>query len=200
MALIAPGRHDIAEQLAALRELEGPGWPDPDLWICAVRRRDGRRVVFGRPGAPEVPLHLAVAASCAVPGYFAPVEIGGHQYVDGGVHSPTNAAVLRGRGLDLVVVISPMSGPAGWLPDVYAASRRHAARLLKHEVRALQRAGTRTVVFAPGVTEQRAMGNDMMSRHDLGGIIQQSFLAAGAYAATPGVAGLLRAAADSRSS
>jgi NTE family protein len=155
--------------------------------------------VFGRPGTPEVPLHLAVAASCAVPGYFAPVEIGGHQYVDGGVHSPTNAAVLRGRGLDLVVVISPMSGPAGWLPDVYAASRRHAARLLKHEVRALQRAGTRTVVFAPGVTEQRAMGNDMMSRHDLGGVIQQSFLAAGAYAATPRVAGLLRAAADSRS-
>jgi NTE family protein len=92
-----------------------------------------------------------------------------------------------------------MSGPAGWLPDVYAASRRHAARLLKHEVRALQRAGTRTVVFAPGVAEQRAMGNDMMSRHDLGGVIQQSFLTAGAYAATPEVAGLLRAAADPRS-
>jgi NTE family protein len=49
------------------------------------------------------------------------------------------------------------------------------------------------------VAEQRAMGNDMMSRHDLGGVIQQSFLAAGAYAATPEVAGLLRAAADPRS-
>jgi NTE family protein len=154
--------------------------------------------VFGRPGTPEVPVHLAVAASCAVPGYFAPVEIRGTQYVDGGVHSPTNAAVLRGRGLDLVVVVSPMSGPAGWLPDVYAASRRHAARLLGHEVRALQRAGVRTVVFAPGAAEQRAMGNDMMSRHDLNGVIQQSFLAAGAYAATPEVADLIRAAAQPR--
>jgi NTE family protein len=115
------------------------------------------------------------------------------------VHSPTNAAVLRGRGLDLVVVISPMSGPAGWLPDVYAASRRHAARLLRHEVGALRRAGVRTVVFAPGAAEQRAMGNDMMSRHDLGGVIQQSFLAAGAYAATPEVADLIRAAVDRRS-
>jgi NTE family protein len=38
------------------------------------------------------------------------------------------------------------------------------------------------------------MGNDMMSRHDLGGVIQQSFLAAGAYAATPQVADLVRAA------
>jgi NTE family protein len=198
MALIAPGRHDIAEQLAALRELEGPGWPDPDLWICAVRRRDGRRVVFGRPGAPEVPVHLAVAASCAVPGYFAPVEIRGSQYVDGGVHSPTNAAVLRGRGLDLVIVVSPMSGPAGWMPNVYAASRRHAARLLGHEVRALRRAGVRTVVFAPGAAEQRAMGNDMMSRRDLNGVIQQSFLAAGAYAATPEVAGSIRAVVDSQ--
>lgn len=195
MALIAPGRHDVAEQLSALRELEGPGWPEADLWICAVRRRDGRRIVFGRPGTPEVPVHQAVAASCAVPGYFAPVQIGLHSYVDGGVHSPTNAAVLRGRGLDLVVVISPMSGPAGWLPDFYAASRRHAARLLRHEVRALQRAGTRTVVFAPGAAEQRAMGNDMMSRQALGGVIQPSFLAAGAHAATPEVSDLLRAAA-----
>ena len=199
MALIAPGRHDIAEQLAALRELEGPGWPEPDLWICAVRRRDGRRIVFGRPGTPAVPVHLAVAASCAVPGYFAPVQIGGHHYVDGGVHSPTNAAILRGRGLDLVIVISPMSGPAGWLPDFYAASRRHSARLLKHEVKALQRTGVRTVVFAPGTVEQRAMGNDMMSRHFLNEVIQQSFLAAGAYAATPEVSDLITAAVDPRS-
>ena len=68
------------------------------LWICAVRRRDGRRVVFGRPGPPPAPIHLAIAASCAVPGYFAPVRIGERSYVDGGVHSPTNAAILRGAG------------------------------------------------------------------------------------------------------
>jgi NTE family protein len=35
-----------------------------------------------------------------------------------------------------------------------------------------------------------------MSRHDLNGVIQQSFLATGAYAATPEVAGLIRAAVD----
>src|SRR3954451_21064956 len=110
LALLAPGRHDIAEQLAALRELQTATWPE-QLWITAVRRRDGRRVVFGRPGAPPAPLHLAVAASCAVTGYFAPGSIAGHSYVDGGIHSPTNAAVLRGCGLDLAIVVSPMSGP-----------------------------------------------------------------------------------------
>ncbi|MGY1639038.1 patatin-like phospholipase family protein [Geodermatophilus sp. SYSU D00742] len=195
MALLPPGRHDVVEQLAALREVEKPEWPEPPLWICAVRRRDGRRVVFGRPGTPPVPIHLAVAASCAVPGYFAPVVIDGRSYVDGGVHSPTNAAVLRGRGLDLVVVVSPMSGSAGWRPDFYAAARRHCTRLLHRELRALQAEGIRTVVFAPGAGEQRVMGNDMMSRARLNEVIQESFLAAGRAAATPGVAELIRLAA-----
>ncbi len=195
MTLLAPGRHDVEEQLAALRKLEGAGWPEPDLWVCAVRRRDGRRVVFGRPGTPEVPIHLAVGASCAVPGYFAPVRIDGRSYIDGGVHSPTNAAVLRGAGLDVVVVISPMSGPAGWRPDIHAAGRRHAARLLAREVKALEAEGVRTVVFAPGADEQQVMGNDMLSRERLPEIIQQAFLAAGAHAAEPDVAELIRLAA-----
>ena len=195
MALLAPGRHDVVEQLAALRELERPEWPEPPLWICAVRRRDGRRVVFGRPGTPPVPIHLAVAASCAVPGYFAPVQIGGDGYVDGGVHSPTNAAILRRRGLDVVIVISPMSGPAGWRPDFSATARRHSARLLDREVRALEADGIRTVVFAPGRREQQVMGDDMMARAHLTGVLQESFLAAGRRAATPGVAELIRRAA-----
>ena len=151
--------------------------------------------MFGRPGSPEAPIHLAVAASCAVPGYFAPVQIGGRSYIDGGVHSPTNAAVLRGAGLDLVIVVSPMSGPAGWRPDIHAAGRRHAARLLAREVRALEAEGVRTVVFAPGAAEQEVMGNDMLSRERLNEVIQQAFLAAGAHAAQPGVAELIRLAA-----
>ncbi|MET0765330.1 MAG: patatin-like phospholipase family protein [Blastococcus sp.] len=195
MTLLAPGQHDIVEQLQALRELEKAEWPAPDLWVCAVRRRDGRRVVFGRPGSPPAPIHLAVAASCAVPGYFAPVMIGGRSYIDGGVHSPTNAAILRGAGLDLVIVISPMSGSTGWRPDIYTAARRHATRLLHREVRALEGAGIRTVVFAPGAAEQEAMGNDMLSRDRLNEVIQSSFIDAGAHAATPRAAELIRLAA-----
>ena len=196
MALMAPGRHDILEQLSALRELESPEWPKPDLWICAVRRRDGRRVVFGRPGAPEAPIHLAVGASCAVPGYFAPVRIGGRSYIDGGVHSSTNAATLRGLRLDVVIVVAPMSGPAGWRPGLFPAARRYSDRLLRQEVRALEAEGVRTVVFSPGLGEQQVMGDDMMSRDHLNQVIQQSFLTAGAHAATSGVADLLRSAAD----
>jgi NTE family protein len=198
MALVAPGQRDITEQLAALRELEQPGWPEDPLWICAVHRHDSRRVVFGHPGTPAVPIHLAVAASCAVPGYFAPVQIGGHTYVDGGAHSPTNAALLRGGGLDLAVVVAPMSGPAGASLSVYAAARRHSARLLRQEVRALEAAGIPTVVFTPGPAEQEVMGDDMMARHRLDEVIQRSFLAAGAHAARPDVADLIRGVAGGR--
>src|SRR3954452_4205179 len=76
LALLAPGRHDIVGQVAALQELAGAAWADRGLWLCAVRHVEGRRVVFGRPGSPPAALHLAVAASYAVPGYFTPIEIG----------------------------------------------------------------------------------------------------------------------------
>ena len=174
LALLAPGRFDIEEQLAAITGLERAPWPDRDLWICAVRRRDGRRIVFGRPGSPVAPIHKAVAASCAVPGYFAPVTIGEHTYVDGGAHSPTNAAVLARRELDLVVVVSPMSGPSTARLSRYSAARRHAARLLEREVRSLERAGIRTLVIAPDVASQRVMGDDLMAHRRLDSVVDQA--------------------------
>ena len=191
LALLAPGRFDIGTRLAMLREVEGQSWPERDLWICAVRRSDGRRVVFGRPGSPDVPLHLAIAASCAVPGYFAPVKIDEHTYVDGGAHSPTNAAILRPRALDLVIVVSPMSGPARLPTDLYGASRWHAARVARREVKALRESGTAVVVFRPGRAEQEAIGNNFMARDRVDQIVQEAFLGAGSIAAKPEIRRLL---------
>ena len=37
----------------------------------------------------------AVAASCAIPGFYRPVEIGGRRYVDGGLYSASNLDLLR---------------------------------------------------------------------------------------------------------
>jgi NTE family protein len=186
MVLLAPGRHDITEQLTALRQVEGTDWPTAPLWICAVRRRDARRVVLGRPGTPPVPLHLAIAASCAVPGHFAPVVIGDQAYVDGGVHSSTNAGVLRDQDLGLVVAVAPMAGPSkGPYRGLYDASRWHAARLLRREVRALRRAGTEVVVFRPDQHVQDVMGDDLMSAANVEEIVQEAFFQAGASAAGP---------------
>jgi NTE family protein len=121
-------------------------------------------VVFGRPGAPETDLGSAVAASCAIPAWFAPIEIGGVQYIDGGVHSPTNADLLAGRDLDLVVVSSPLS------VDLRAARARVdlAIRLrfrhfLRQELWVLRRHGVRIATVEPDARTLAAMGLNMMS-------------------------------------
>ena len=106
---IPTGRIDTETWTAALRPVTGTAWPARPLWICAVRMDDAHRVVFGRSGAPETDVATAVGASSAIPGFFAPVTIHGRRYVDGGVHSPSNADVLRTEQLDLVLVSSPMS-------------------------------------------------------------------------------------------
>jgi predicted acylesterase/phospholipase RssA len=42
-----------------------------------------------QPRRPVADIGSAVAASCAIPAYFTPIQIDGVDYIDGGVHSPT---------------------------------------------------------------------------------------------------------------
>jgi NTE family protein len=114
--LVPEGRRSTAPIGSWAEDLHGHEWPSDPLWICAVDLSSGRRVVFGRDDdLPPVRVGQAVEASSSVPAVFRPVELDGRRYVDGGVHSPTNADVLAGEGieLDVVVVSSPMSASSG---------------------------------------------------------------------------------------
>lgn len=134
-------------------------WPESDLYVVAVRRRDGRRVAFGAPGEPRPDVGSAIAASCAIPGYFKPVSIDGVEYVDGGLHSPTNADLLAGRGLDLVVVSSPMSvQPRAVGARVDLGMRLLCRAYLRSEVWALRGDGTRVIIVEPDRAVVRAAG------------------------------------------
>jgi NTE family protein len=157
MTLLPTGLIDLRQRGEPLQRMVGDQWPE-GLWICAVRRTDGHRVVFGRPGSPPASLASAVLASCAIPSYFAPIEIGGVEYFDGGIHSPTNTDVLRARELDVVIVVSPMSSthPPGDAPD--GLLRWSAHRRLNRESRILQNRGMRVIRFEPGSTSLDAMG------------------------------------------
>jgi NTE family protein len=190
-SLLPAGRIDIAEHIAGLHELAGDHWPD-GLRICAVRRRDGRRVVFGRDGAPTAPLARAVAASCAIPGFFTPVTIGGEAYIDGGAHSPTNADVIRREDLDLVVAVSPMSCVRGLssMPD--AAFRLWAHRALQRELRGFTRRGIPVVAFEPGRRALNVMGINAMADDRSARVVQAAFLEAGRRAASAGAGSRLR--------
>ncbi|MCB1017249.1 MAG: patatin-like phospholipase family protein [Acidimicrobiales bacterium] len=150
-----------------LRLLYGSGWPDDPLWICALRMSDGRRVVFGRdpaPGSPACPpLARAVEASSAIPGYFEPVEVDGELYLDGAAHSSTNADLLADRGLDGVVVISPMSAVGEelrWHPRW--ASRAGYHKVLGLEVDRVEAAGTPVLVFEPTGADLELMTGDAL--------------------------------------
>jgi NTE family protein len=157
MTMLPAGRIDLTDRARPLHEMVGHRWPE-DLWICAARRTDGARVVFGRDGSPPAPLASAVLASCAIPAYFAPVVVGGVEYFDGGVHSSTNADVLRVRRPELVVVVSPMSTVRPPLGTPDALLRWSAHRRLEREARRLERAGSVVVKIEPGSSSQDAMG------------------------------------------
>lgn len=145
----------------------GDRWPDAPTWVCATRARDGKRVVFGRDDVDDTDLGTAVEASSAVPGYFEPVRIGAHHYVDGGAFSATNADLVAGLGFDLVVVISPMSAVPGALRfpavlDPKRSSRSLHARTLAREVAALRSRGTPVLVLQPTVEDLTVMGGDAL--------------------------------------
>jgi NTE family protein len=157
MTLIPRGQIDISGRARGLDEHIGTHWP-PGLRICAVRRSDGARVVFGRPGAPTARLAPAVLASCAIPGYFQPVTVEGAEYVDGGVHSATNADVLRSEGLDLVIIVSSMSAAQGRVNGADGLLRRTVHRRMEREIARLEGAGTAVISLEPGPESRRMMG------------------------------------------
>lgn len=103
-------RSSLTERREVMRQrLTSHSWPDADLRITAVNARTGRRAVFRRGGSAS--LVDAVNASCAVPGVWPPVPIGGHLYIDGGMYSPANADLAE--GYDRVVVLAPIGRGLG---------------------------------------------------------------------------------------
>lgn len=199
MTMLPAGSVDITGRARLLDAEVGDRWPD-GLWICAARRDDGRRMVFGREGAPTARLADAVLASCAIPGYFAPIDIGGVQYFDGGVHSPTNADVLRSLHLDLVVVVSPMSAAQGRSRTLDAPLRWTAHRRLAAEVKRLRTPGspTKVVTFEPGARSSAAMGLNAMAIDRSAAVVQAAFLEAGRRASRGRAASRLAAITPSR--
>lgn len=179
-ALLPPGSIPTSAITEGLAGLLGTGWPTQPLWVCAVRLDDGRRVVFGRDDGPRPPVAQAVAASCAIPGYFTPVDIGGTKFVDGGVHSVCNLDILAGLGLDLVVVSAPMSmagRQAGLQRD--SPLRVFTRAQLDREALGVRRRGTPVLAFQPTPEDRQTMGLNAMDGRRRGPVakaIRQSVL------------------------
>lgn len=151
-----------------VEEAAAGGWVDhPHTWIVTCDYQSGERVVFGREDSPPAALAEAVAASCAIPGFFQPVRIGDRLYVDGGLHSMTNLDLLEDEELDLVMILSPLSSRVArrsWNPvdQVAATVRRLAAWQLDREVVRLIDRGAHVIVLEPLAADLEAMGGNVM--------------------------------------
>lgn len=148
--MLPRGRWDGDAMGRRVRDVWGNAWPEEPTWVCAVRVRDGRRVVFGRDDVTTPDIGTASQASCAVPRVVTPVRIGRDEFIDGATHSSTNADLLVGLRFDLVVIVSSMTAVpsiARFTPR--APSIMWYARLLADEVRRLRAAGSEVLVVQP---------------------------------------------------
>jgi NTE family protein len=141
--------------------------PHRGVWVVAMDYEDGRRVVFGRPGARVAPLASAVMASCAIPGWFMPVTIEGRTYVDGGAISATSIDVLTHAGLDEVYVIAPMvsfamDNPSSVSTRLERRWRVEVTKTARNEASLVRAAGTEVRMVGPGPEDLAAIGANLM--------------------------------------
>jgi NTE family protein len=159
---------DAAAVAAAPADQDEPLWPTRQrTWVTAMDYDRGRQVAFGRDGAPPARLADAVMASCAIPGWYAPVHIAGRRYVDGGTLSPTSLDLLADEGLDEVWVLAPMASFAVDRPCAPAARlerrfRRSATRRVLREATRLHASGAAVTILGPGPEDLQAMGANLM--------------------------------------
>ncbi|NUT32150.1 MAG: patatin-like phospholipase family protein [Hamadaea sp.] len=200
-ALIPPGRashaslSQLVDGLLARSSPAEAAWPQRPTWIVAVDYDSGRRVAFGRTGAPEVTLPDAVVASCSIPGWYEPKQIGDRRYIDGGIRSSTSLGLLSRVRLDDVFVLAPM---ASFAPDKPRNPAWRAERLLRQfltnalvaEARKVADAtGARVHALTPGADDLAVMGMNLMDQGRRGLVLETSL------ATSPGqVAGLALAA------
>lgn len=162
--LVPAGRRSTSVLGERVRATAVGRWPAEPTWVVAYRTRDARRVVFGRDDVEVDDLATAVQASAAVPGRFQPVVMASGRYLDGAVHSPTNADLVAGLAYDLVIVSSPMTATADALGDgrsLAGRTRSWFGRLLDREVTAIRDRGTPVIVLEPGALDLTAMGVDL---------------------------------------
>ncbi|WP_045879811.1 patatin-like phospholipase family protein [Pseudofrankia sp. DC12] len=157
---------DLVGQAASARPVGPDLWP-ARLRIVAMDFDSGRRVLFGAHDAPTAPLAQAVMASCAIPGWYAPVLVDGRRFVDGGTRSPTSLDLCVDAGLDEILVLAPACAfdydhPHRPVAVVERQLRRAATRRLAAEIALAEATGARVRVLCPGHADLVAMGGNVM--------------------------------------
>jgi NTE family protein len=189
--LMPEGRGSLAAVGALVGGLVPSGWaPHPGVRVVALDYDSGHRVVFGHPRFPAADLPDAVMASCAIPGWYAPMTIDGHRYVDGGAWSATSADLLAGLGLAEVFVLAPMVSfaldrPASLLARAERRWRLQVTRRCLREVGKVHTGGTEVTVLGPGPEDLAAMGSNLMAAQRRRDVLETSLRTSAAALVDP---------------
>jgi len=167
-AFLPEGRGNLDAVGALIDHVVPSGWVARDgVTVVALDYDTGERMAFGTPGAMPTGLSAAVMASCAIPGWYQPVRIGEHRFIDGGAWSSTNLDLLAEQGLDEVFVLAPQVSfdadtPTQWATRLERQWRNRVTRRVVREVSTVHRYGTEVTVLGPGQADLEAIGGNLM--------------------------------------
>ena len=179
-AFLPEGRGNLEAVGALISYVVPGGWVARDgVTVVALDYDSGKRVPFGRPGVGAASLPEAVMASCAIPGWYQPVRIGDHRYIDGGAWSSTNLDLLANEGLDEVFVLAPQASfdadePTQWATRLERQWRNRVTRRVLREASTVHRHGTEVTILGPGREDLEAMGGNLMDLSRRPSVIETS--------------------------
>jgi NTE family protein len=130
-------------------------WPSRSYVCTAFDAHDGAFKIWDAAAGAD--LTRAVASSCAVPGVFPAITIGGRRYFDGGVLSTTNAHLARGCDVVFVLAVTEVLMR-------YADMTREKKTPLQREIQQLREGGARVEVIALDTDALQAVGPNLMDR------------------------------------
>lgn len=167
---VPPGRRSLA-QLGRLVEQSGVRW-DGRLRIVALELASGRRVVFGAPREPQPSVSVAVQASCAIPGVFAPVTFDGRTYVDGGAWSPTNIDAAEVAKGGRVLCLNPTGSLRPAVRSLAGALGPVSRGAAATEALVLKGRGASVATVNPDEASAAAMGLNLMNHTRRAAVIE----------------------------
>jgi len=183
LSALPAGRRSLAG-LGEAVERSGVRW-DGRLQVAAVQRESGRRVMFGAPGSRDLLVSVAVQASCAIPGFFAPVRCGAHTYVDGGVWSPTNMDAAEVQPGQAVLCLNPTGSLRPAVGSVAGAFGPVSRAVVAAEALALRHRGAIVTTINPDKRVAALLGTNLMDHRRRAAVIEAGLAQGRALAAAP---------------
>ncbi|MBT2543312.1 patatin-like phospholipase family protein [Streptomyces sp. ISL-44] len=146
LALAADTGEEAQRREVLAARLVSHEWPGRRFVVTAVDAVSGEPADFDRESGTG--LVDAVSASCAVPGVWPPVTVGGRRYIDGGTRSATNADLAAGYAR--VVILAPIALGSRLVPSPAAQAAK------------LREAGARVLLITPSAAARKAFGRNVL--------------------------------------